>query len=618
MKKTLGIWVAMTLLIFGVQVAAAETISTAREQQIIRNILSIYEPDHPLLQASDTQEIRKCGFGIMAEARLLWSRLSPESRELLKSYVQDRPERQVYYDTPDGHFRIHYDTTGKDSVDMRHGVDTDGVPMYVKRVADIFHEVWEREVTDMGYPGPPADDFYPEGSSAAYDIYLTDLSKLFYGLTHGDEIFQDGTSDIWRMTSFIELDNDYQGYSLYGPDEWEAILAVTVAHEFFHAVQYGIDALEFLESEDDTSVDFWWHEMSSTWMEDIVYDDVNDYYYYLPGFFNHPDWALNTQRKSNYEYGACVWPRYLTERFGNDIMYDIWMQCGEKSWLNTIEAWVDQIEAYGSTLPEELGRFRLWCYFSGDRYRSFAFSEGEQYPTFSDTIFVARHMEYPVQDTISNLIAPGYMGASYLEFMRPVLNDVKDFKVQFNYDEREQWIVAAAGLIDYSDPEVFIQESIFIPMVVENWQQYESIMVLPIPYDEDYSKRNSIGTRAVSYMVSDTLQVSDSDSILTIRPNPYIVGEGELLVIVNRYSKDETEVFFYNAAGEFIRGGRNEISADGDPTPFYAAQGEEDISETFYWDGRNAAGEKVASGVYLCLVRLGNQTSLQKIAVFRQ
>jgi len=614
MKKTGWITVTLALLVYGTQMASAESLSAEREQQLIRDVFSIYEPTSPLLETGETQEIHKCGFGIMAQVRLLWPQLSAETRELLKEY-SERPIRQKSYNVPGISICIHYDTTGADSVDMRHGLDTDGVPIYVKRVAIIYQEIWQREIVEMGFPPPPGDN--GKDGSSAYDVYLTSLSSTYYGMTHGDSTYQDGTDGKMRMTSYVELDNDYQGYSLYPPDEWVQILSVTAAHEYFHAIQYGIDAYEFLENAEDYSGNVWWHEQTATWMEDMVYDNVNDYYYYLPGFFDHPNWALTSQYKGNYEYGACVWPRYLSERFGEEIIHDIWEQCGEKTWLNSIEAWVDQLQARGSSLREELGRFRTWCFFSGERYEPFAFQEGQNYPTIDEETYLHEYTVYPVQDTISKLIAPAYMGTTYLKFVRPILGDISDFKIQIEYLEKEQWVITAAGLKDNSAPDMFSAPTILNPLVVPNWQQYESIMVMPMPYDEDFSRAGQITARNFSYVVADTLQGVNRDTILTIFPNPYTIAEGSVTIIVDRLSKGETEVFIYNTAGELIRGGRNERTSTGN-TPFYVADGEGEISETFYWNGRNRADEIVASGVYLCLVRLGEEISLQKLAAFRQ
>jgi len=82
-----------------------------------------------------------------------------------------------------------------------------------------------------------------------------------------------GTQIPERWTSDIDIDNDFIG-SKYNAKGIQA-LRVTAAHEFHHAIQYGYG---------------WWgerypYELTSTWMEDVVYTDVNDYYQYLPDYF---------------------------------------------------------------------------------------------------------------------------------------------------------------------------------------------------------------------------------------------------------------------------------------------------------------------------------------------
>ena len=48
-------------------------------------------------------------------------------------------------------------------------------------------------------------------------------------------------------------------------------MRVTAAHEFFHAVQFGYDYFE----------DVWLMEASSAWVEDEIFDDIDDNRQYL-------------------------------------------------------------------------------------------------------------------------------------------------------------------------------------------------------------------------------------------------------------------------------------------------------------------------------------------------
>jgi len=596
--------------------ALAEGLSADREREIIQLVLSVYEPNSPLLATGQTADIRKCGTPLQIELHTLWPQLSAETQALLKPYVQPRPDLPLYYDVPpENHFRIHYDTvsTNSHSVDMSYGVDIDGTPNYVKTCATILQEVWQREIEEMDYPAPPADNFYAEGGTAALDIYIVAMPTGILGQTTPDEVFIHQTRNIPVSTAFIEIDNDYQGFG-YPSDQWDEVMAVTLAHEFFHAVQMGIDASESLEGPDDLASDYWWLEMTATWMEDMVYDDVNDYYNYLQYFFDHPNWALTTQGLTGprvyYPYAACVWPRFLTEKFGEQIIHDIWMECGQHAYFNTLSAWANQITSRGSGLRDELGRFRLWCYFSGERHDPDFFLEGAEYPTFDELELVASHDVYPVEDSVRLTLRPEFLGVSYLKFNRPELGENTDFKVQITDGQLDLWTVSGAGTGEYIDPNLVSQEDITNPLVIPDWELFDNVMVMVIPYSEDYSRDKNITAQKFYYVVSDTLEAIEGNEIHTVYPNPFDPTDDDLVIKVFREDKEETEVFFYTTAGELVRGGK------ADPT-FHLEEGQGKHPHYFRWDGLNNAQQEVASGVYLCLVRLGNRQSIQKVAVFR-
>ena len=89
-----------------------------------------------------------------------------------------------------------------------------------------------------------------------------------------------------------------------GVDELDP-LQVTVAHEFFHAVQFAYDAFE----------DAWFMEGTASWMEDEVYTDVNDNLQYLADSpLRHPEEPLDfgTQNYLGW-YGSWVFFRFLEE-----------------------------------------------------------------------------------------------------------------------------------------------------------------------------------------------------------------------------------------------------------------------------------------------------------------
>ena len=79
--------------------------------------------------------------------------------------------------------------------------------------------------------------------------------------------------------SYIEIDNSYEE-NMYLTSGLNT-MRLTVAHEFFHAVQRSYrNNLSFGEG-------YFW-EMSSTWIEDIIVPDGNDYIYWVDNFFEKP------------------------------------------------------------------------------------------------------------------------------------------------------------------------------------------------------------------------------------------------------------------------------------------------------------------------------------------
>ena len=163
-----------------------------------------------------------------------------------------------------GFFRVHYDLTGTNAL----GYD-------LNLLLQAIDSVYSFEITYLGYPAPPSDG--SAGDDDKYDIYV--LNILDYGYTQPEDMV--GAS---KWTSFMVIDNDFgTGFYTHGIDA----ARVTVAHEFHHAIQMGNYA-PINPSEPYRSSDRFYYELTSTAFEEFVFDEVNDYYAYMPAYFNHP------------------------------------------------------------------------------------------------------------------------------------------------------------------------------------------------------------------------------------------------------------------------------------------------------------------------------------------
>ena len=189
------------------------------------------------------------------------------------------------------------------------GTSDNAYSSYVAQVSQVMEHVWDTETgtTGMGYrtPLPDTSAGTVDNPDTRTDVYLADLtSKGLYG-------YCVPTDDTLRhVPAYCVLDNNFLGY---GTTSTKA-LDVTAAHEFFHAIQFGYDAGE----------DTWFMEGTATWMEDEVYDAINDNLQFLvqsPIRFPYAPADLTTDF---HRYGAWIFFKYASERLGRDIVLRMW------------------------------------------------------------------------------------------------------------------------------------------------------------------------------------------------------------------------------------------------------------------------------------------------------
>ncbi len=185
-----------------------------------------------------------------------------------------------------------------------------GIPDYVDSTSAIFEEVWGTEVDDYGYRPPKSDALSTNnGGNALIDIYIADVgADSLYGYCTTDDPNADKSETgpgypYWDFSAYCVVDNDFALAQFPSGANGIEALQVTVAHEFFHAVQFAYDAAE----------DRWFMESSSTWIEDEVYDPINDNWQYLPKSpIGQPQVPLDANNRFNV-YGDWIFHRFLVE-----------------------------------------------------------------------------------------------------------------------------------------------------------------------------------------------------------------------------------------------------------------------------------------------------------------
>ncbi len=256
--------------------------------------------------------------------------------------------------------------------------DADGTPDWVETTTDVAEQVWTTEVDDYGYRAPESDfDSTNHGPDGRIDIYLANLGDdgLFGYCTTDDPDILANDVPPYDSSAYCVIDNDFSAAE-FGSSSGEVGLQVTVAHEFFHAVQFAYDFFE----------DVWFMESTATWMEDEVFDDVNDNLNYLSqGSLRNGDIPVDDgDTGALIPYGNWVFIRFLSEYFGSNgapdptIVRDAWeLADGAPGGPDdySIQAISDAIDARNTQL-----RFVFADFGAANVDPSTFYEEGDSYP----------------------------------------------------------------------------------------------------------------------------------------------------------------------------------------------------------------------------------------------
>lgn len=319
-----------------------------------------------------------------------FQKLLPETQKTLaKELSLPVLASEATFISPTGLFTIHYARSGTDAPNLT-DADQDQTPDWVEKVADVFDEVYRVEVAVMGYRQPPG---------ARYHVYLKDLaSQSVYGYAKTDGL---AGSSATSMTSYIEIDKEFS-QNVY-PDPPEISLKATAAHEYHHAIQFGYNFY----------FDMWYAEATATWIEDEVFDSVNQLYGYLRSYLpKSSTLSLNAALDGGSEYGRWIFIRHLSERHTPALLKDFWTTLGTMAppanryedipSLPVLDA---LLGSKGSSIRSEFSGFaekiysRQWTTHLGDLSRILAVA-----PT-------ASYSSYPVM--ASTISLPAYTFAYY-------------------------------------------------------------------------------------------------------------------------------------------------------------------------------------------------------------
>jgi hypothetical protein len=250
-------------------------------------------------------ESARCGMPLKHGLRRDWNLLEQSTQKVLAKQlalpVLSGPAQTLL--SLSGKFKIHYTTAGSDAVLSS---------VWVQTVAQTFNAV-AASYTSLQW------QLAPTAGNVPYDVYLRNLApEGFYGVTNSGQPVS-AANHPYAFTSWMELDNNYTD-SIYKPATYSPLqsLQVTAAHEYHHAIQYGYNYY----------FDIWYAEATSTWMEDELYDSVNQLYSYIPNWFTQSTLSLDIDESTSTGggYGRWIFNRYLVEKHITrpDLVLNVW------------------------------------------------------------------------------------------------------------------------------------------------------------------------------------------------------------------------------------------------------------------------------------------------------
>ena len=511
----------------------------------------------------------KCGLPAVFHALAIRREAGGERLQAVEK-VLTRPVMQV--STRRGAFRVHYDTSGIDApalLDQNSAHIPGTAEAFVDSIFSSLSYMLPFESVTLGY-GPLVGDG-TLGGGPEYDIVLMELGAM-YGYT---------TPDTWppeggMSSTFITIDNDFAFvYPLQ--NRGLPALRVTLAHELHHALQIG-------------NYGYWtdhafFYEITSTWMEDVVYPDVDDYLNYLAGYGGHfrmPDKSFSSN--DLIMYSRSLWGHFISKRYSRDVMRMCWEQVRSAPPLQAIN---NALKAQGSEFVTAFAEWTLWNLFTGPRSNPGKYyPDGADYPSMVQVPF-----EYvpPARDVSGSLAALGsryYQVIGSPDTMTVILSNLD---------------LAGAGSV--------VPPNRAYAYHFRSTRSDESYRLTPLGI---YARLDVADLSAWStwYVMGDTVRRNYDPELLVEGksfPNPFVPGTHARVCLPVKTDNPVRGTLYVFAGGiDLVYSSASVLSG------LYQDR------QMFFWDGKDNDGRLVPSGVYVYVLELEEKRLRGKIAVVRK
>ncbi len=520
-------------------------------------------------RVSSENEIIKCQFGLRSEIKTNLSQFTPAQQAKLQS-VLARPQLQKSIVSQSGFFRIHFDTTGSSAPAYVPNLSAEQNAMLV---AEAFDSSYSFEVDYLGYPAPPDDE--GNGGDILYDVYVVNLGNGTYGYTEPDFAKPTGSQ---KHTSYIVIDNDYVGsFNTHGTEA----MKVTAAHEFHHSIQMGNYIYR--------SEDLFFYELTSTSMEEFVFNDVNDYHAYVYSYFNNTNRVFSKNPNNNlYGYDLALWNIFIADTLNIDIIKRQWQLMPNMRAMDAINT---SLVENGSSFSEKLNEFGIWCYYTNYRAKPDQyFEDAAELPvtvrSLSSMEFTSNSKSVSASSTpASNLYITFYKKLSGFPDTLTVMISNFDFKSAVS--NQNSSFAFDYTLYDHPEP---------------------GASKLSPDYYFKFNSENSTSWSTAEILNDELIKgaVFTEGEIDYVFPSPFYYTKNSYILIPAKFDAFRgTDLNIYTSSMDLVYSSSVTVQKIFGQT-------------VVRWNALDNSGNKLATGVYLYAVKTGDETSTGKIVIFNE
>lgn len=499
---------------------------------------------------------------------------------LNRSDVSNKTSRATYY-SPGGHFELTYSTVGGDAVPSEDIDPANGIPDYVEHVAVYCDSSWTREVDELGFNAP-----YLSGGEK-YQISFEHMGAYGY------------TVQLGGGRSYIVIENDFVGFPPNDDPDGNQLGAAkaTCAHEFKHATQMNTDGAMAMGG---------WIELDAVWVEDVVFDETNDYYNYLGNGsgISDPDQGLDYGGTGSYE--DAIWQHFLCEKFGIGMGLAL-MQRREAYPSEPVTlSYTEIISDAGSDFKTEHTNFVTWNYMTSVYVNTslpgYEEAAGYPFPGFMDEVLSGDY-PYTVSDSVDHM-------AAHLFVCKGLAGVPGNVRVIFTGDAGMDQSVVILTRLRATAGGGWIREDISLD-ASNNGDFTCSTLAVDVKQAAvcviNPRRRAAPATYTIEILI-DTVSTGVEEAVPTAlfhleqnRPNPF---NPVTTISFALPGEANPSLKVYNPAGRMIRS-----LLDGARMPAG--------THSVVWDGLDDSGRSAASGVYYYRLESDNRTDTKRMVLIR-